>query len=447
MKDLKFRDDLYADVRVERRFTTKITYLNGDVKEMNELDVTRAFIRVFDGNMWYYSSTTNVSDLQNELDSLYAFAKPNPKISENPVVKAFEVNKDKKIVFADDCVDKVALADKAKLVSDVLPMLKGKYVSVAAGAYLDRYSRFFFRSSKGADIEYDYQTCGYSLSVQLADKENNFSNNLSDCKVRFKDIVIEEEKVKDFLKESENFLLHAKPLEKAGVYPVILSPLATGIFAHESFGHKSEADFMLGDETMKKEWAIGKKVGSDILSIVDEGGIRGSGFVPYDDEGTKCSETYLIKNGVLSGRLHSVTTAVELGEKPTGNARAVDCDFEPIVRMTTTHVKSGSATFDELVKGVKHGYFVKGVSHGSGMSTFTIAPTVCYEIVDGKIGDPVKIAVITGDVFKTLSLIDGLSKEYEIMSFVTGGCGKMEQNPLPVGFGGPYMRVKDMGVQ
>ena len=138
---------------------------------------------------------------------------------------------------------------------------------------------------------------------------------------------------------------------------------------------------------------------------------------------------------------------MELGEKPTGNARAVNCDFEPIVRMTTTHVKGGSSTFDELVKGIKHGYFIKDVSHGSGMSTFTIAPTICYEIVDGKIGDPVKIAVITGDVFKTLSLVDGLSKEYEILCFVTGGCGKMEQYPLPVGMGGPYMRVKEMGVQ
>ncbi len=190
MKDLKFRDDLYADVREERRFTTKITYLNGDVKEMNELDVTRAFIRVYDGNMWYYSSTTNVSDLQNELDSLYAFAKPDPKISENPVVKAFEVNKDKKIVFADDCVDKIPLSDKAKLIADVLPMIKGDYVSVVTGIYIDRYSRFNFKSSKGADIEYDYQTSGYSFIVQFADKDNNFRHNFADCKTLFKDLVI-----------------------------------------------------------------------------------------------------------------------------------------------------------------------------------------------------------------------------------------------------------------
>ena len=47
---------------------------------------------------------------------------------------------------------------------------------------------------------------------------------------------------------------------------------------------------MIGDETMMKEWAIGKKVGADNLSIVDTGEILGSGFVPFDDEGTKGKE-------------------------------------------------------------------------------------------------------------------------------------------------------------
>lgn len=102
---------------------------------------------------------------------------------------------------------------------------------------------------------------------------------------------------------------------EAGVYPVILAPVVAGVFAHESFGHKSEADFMLGDETMKKEWALGTKVGADILSIYDSGIDFGRPY-PYDDEGTKATKTYLIKNGVLSGRLHSVSTAAILTNRP-----------------------------------------------------------------------------------------------------------------------------------
>ena len=118
--------------------------------------------------------------------------------------------------------------------------------------------------------------------------------------------------------ELENFLLNARPVQ-AGVFPVILSPTAAGVFAHESFGHKSESDFMLGDENMKKEWTLGKKVGADILSIYDSGEEEGSGYVPFDDEGTRTQKTYLIKNGVLTGRLHSAATAADLEEEVTGN--------------------------------------------------------------------------------------------------------------------------------
>lgn len=219
------------------------------------------------------------------------------------------------------------------------------------------------------------------------------------------------------------------------------------MFAHESFGHKSEADFMLGDETMKKEWEIGKKVGSEQLSILESGTFAGCGYVPYDDEGTKATKTYLIKNGVLTGRLHSAETAAALGENVTGNARAISTEYEPIVRMTTTVIEGGNKTFEELLAGVKRGYFIKTIKHGSGMSVFTIAPNIAYEIENGKIGRPVKISVISGDVFRTLNLIDGLTEKSEILCFVTGGCGKMEQHPLPVGFGAPYVSVSEMKVQ
>ena len=48
---------------------------------------------------------------------------------------------------------------------------------------------------------------------------------------------------------------------------------------------------------------------------------------------------------------------------------------------------------------------------------------------------------------KTLDQIDAVSDQLELLSFVGGGCGKMEQFPLPVGFGGPYVRVKEINVQ
>jgi len=157
--------------------------------------------------------------------------------------------------------------------------------------------------------------------------------------------------------------------------------------------------------------------------------------------------THLIKNGILTGRLHNSDSAADLDENVTGNSRAISFEYEPVVRMTSTYIDKGTKTYEELIAGTKDGIILKDLMHGSGMSTFTIAPTYSYYIKDGKIDKPVRISVVTGNVFEALSDIDGISDKVEMHCFVTGGCGKMGQAPLPVGNGGPYIRVKNMQVQ
>ena len=80
------------------------------------------------------------------------------------------------------------------------------------------------------------------------------------------------------------------------------------------------------------------------------------------------------------------------------------------------------------------------------MSTFTLAPRRSYLIENGKITKRLKISVVSGSVFQTLNDIDAVSDKNEFKSFIIGGCGKFEQQALPVGFGAPYVRVKSMAV-
>ena len=444
---IQFREGFYADIRVEDRSRTVISYKAGVLEEMKTRAERQAFLRVYDGKLWYYASVTDVDHLQKTLDGLYAAATENPRILEDPVVMRFEKNRDTIRSFDACSVRDVPLKDKQELLLSYLPLLAAdRCITMPEAMYLDRSSQFSFLSSLGADISYDYQTCGLALSCSMAEGEKKFTGNWQKGATRFDELQGLEEEIRAAVAEQTVFLRESVPVEP-GKYPVVLSPEAAGVFAHESFGHKSESDFMLSDESMKDEWQLGKKVGSPILSIVEYGGVPGCGFVPYDDEGTKARKNDLIRNGVLAGRLHSAQTAAALNEGLTGNARAVDCTFEPIVRMTTTYIEGGDLDFDQLIAPIEKGYYIKSIRHGSGMSTFTIAPSVAYEIVGGKLGRPVQISVITGSVFETLGLIDGLTKDVELLSFVTGGCGKMEQMNLPVGFGGPYVRVSSMNVQ
>lgn len=444
---IQFRDGFYADVRTEDRSRTTISYQGGVLMDLRVRTEQRAFLRVYDGKLWYYASVTDLAHLQKTLDGLYDAATPNPNILEDPMVRRFERNRDTVLTFMDCSVRDIPTKEKQDLLLSYLPLLsEDSCVTMPQGLYLDRNSLFRFRSSLGADITYDYQTCGVSLSFSMAEGEKKFSDHWQKGATRFGEIQGLEAEIRSAVAEGTNFLRNSVPVTP-GKYPVVLSPQAAGVFAHESFGHKSESDFMLSDESMREEWQLGKAVGSPILSIAEWGEVPGCGYVPYDDEGTKARKNYLIKNGVLAGRLHSAQTAAALGEGLTGNARAIDCTFEPIVRMTTTYIEGGDLDFDQLIAPIQKGYFIKTIRHGSGMSTFTIAPCLAYEIVDGKLGRPVQISVLTGSVFETLGLIDGLTKDVELLSFVTGGCGKMEQMGLPVGFGGPYVRVSSMNVQ
>jgi len=448
----KFHEGIYTDVRIEDVFETWIVVSLGKLDEFKERKYRGAFIRVYDGKKWYYCSTTN-ADIQKEIDDLSKYATANADIGSDPVVKKFKPVKREMMKYPGREVSAVSGADKLELLKSYFPQMeKFKRITLWRANYIDRRRVKNFYSSAGAAIAFDVQRAGFTINFTMAEGDKKLPEGFQKSAADFGGIKNHGEKFAEHLKRCEDFLLNSKPVAP-GKYTVVLAPEPAGIFAHESFGHKSEADFMIGDETMKREWKIGKKVGAEMLSIIDDGVLEdGSAFadgehVPFDDEGTESAKTYLIKNGILAGRLHSVETASMLSEEPTGSGRAINFEFEPIVRMRNTYILPGNKTREELIGEVKEGLYVYKLSHGSGMSTFTIAPSLAYAIRDGRIAEPVRISVITGNVFETLNEIDGLSDKIEISAFVAGGCGKSGQWPLPVGFGGPHVRINNMNVQ
>lgn len=444
---MQFPAGLFTDVRYESVYNTTISFENGQLKQNKTALERGAFIRVFDGSRWYYSATTDLDTIQSEIDALAAMAKPNDGILDHPVVKRLQANRDVCLRYRETDVSKISNEEKVALLSSYLPVLQElDDVQMSMLFYFDTHTEKHIISSLGADVTFDYQRASVVLRYAFGCNGVPFSNQQHAYRETFQELRDLQDSFREKIAADWQYAHNAVPVVP-GVYTCILAPVVTGVFAHESFGHKSESDFMIGDETMRREWALGTRVGSDILNIYDTGIPEGSGYVPYDDEGTKAGKTYLIKDGILTGRLHSAYTAAALEEDVTGNARAMSFEFEPIVRMTSTCIGAGTQTVEELFAGVKEGVYIQDYKHGSGMSTFTIAPNVAYMIRDGKLAEPVRIAVITGNVMETLHKIDGLSSEVELCSSSTGGCGKMEQWPLRVAFGGPYVRVQGISVQ
>lgn len=443
----RFPEGFYTDVREESVHSTMIYIENGVLRQNKTKKERGAIIRLYDGKRWYISSTTDFGRVQAEIDALARMAMPNPGIMEDPVVRQYEANRGENFRYRACDVSGVANDEKQAIARRYYQCLEEfDQLSSRQVTYLDNHTEKHIVSSKGCDVAFDTQNCCVVASYVMIKENMPFYGMKDFYRMRFEELAGHEEEVRAEVRLDLEYNKKAVPV-KPGEYTCILSPSTAGVFAHESFGHKSESDFMVADENMKKEWALGTRVGAELLSIVDTGLEEGSGYVPYDDEGTRAKKTYLVKNGVLSGRLHNAVTAAALEEGLTGNARAVSFEFEPIVRMTATYIEPGRETKEELIAGVQEGVYVDNFMHGSGMSTFTIAPRRAYMIRDGKIAEPVKISVLTGNVMKTLHEIDGLSREFELCSFSMGGCGKMEQYPLRVGFGGPYVRVNHITVQ
>lgn len=442
----RFPKDLYADVRMIEKYSLAIRIQNGEVEQDSVLSNMGALVRVYDGTMWYTASTDNVKEIQQELDNLASVATPNAEIYENPIVKKFQVNRDKICCFDEE-------KDLRKVTRKQWMELLDKYAAICTREEISEisawhagvacnYVRKSFYSCKGAEIIQDSQQCmlgvGFDFNV----------NGIPSCggkiynKYFMEELLNHEEEIIQERDRCLHFARNAVQLEP-GEYTCVLAPNATAMFVHESFGHKSEADFVLNDKTLQEEWTMGKKVGSEKVSICDRGDLQKHGYTPYDDEGTKAEGIWLMKKGVLTGRLHDANSAAILGEELTGNARAQGYSNTPLVQMTNTFMEAGDDDPQEMIKGVKDGIYIYDVKYGTGQATFTIKPGIAYRIRNGEICEPVRINVLTGSVFQALFDIDAVGTDYEL--FDTYTCGKGGQT-VDVSAGGPSIRVKKLTV-
>ena len=128
-----FPKGLYTDVRIEHVFSTNVRYLKRDLKDCKEQKHSAAFVRVYDGEMWYYASTTDLAGIQGEINSLTAMAKANPNLANNEIYKRLNGHKDVVMTYVGNEVSNVTLDKKIALLEGVMPHLeKNEYTMLWA---------------------------------------------------------------------------------------------------------------------------------------------------------------------------------------------------------------------------------------------------------------------------------------------------------------------------
>ncbi len=233
----------------------------------------------------------------------------------------------------------------------------------------------------------------------------------------------------------------------AGEMEVVLGPGWPGILLHEAVGHGLEADFnRKGISAFSGR--IGKKVASDLCTVVDDGTIPSRrGSLNVDDEGEPTRKNVLIENGTLCGYLQDKISADQMKTTRTGNGRRESYEHIPMPRMTNTYMLAGQDDPQEIVRSVRHGLYA--VHFGGGQvditsGKFVFSASEAYLIEDGKITAPVRGATLIGDGPTVLTNVTAVGNDLQLDPGI-GTCGKDGQS-VPVGVGIPTIKISRLTV-
>lgn len=199
--------------------------------------------------------------------------------------------------------------------------------------------------------------------------------------------------------------LKAKTVEP-GKYDLVLDPSHLWLTIHESVGHPTELDRVLGYEanfagtsflTLDK-WESKKfNFGSKIVNFVaDKEQVGSLGAVGYDDEGVKCGKWDLIKDGILIDYQVIRDQAHILGLSASrGCCYADNWSSVQFQRMPNVSLQPGTEkrSVDDIIKGVEKGIYIIGdgsFSIDQQRYNFQFGGQLFYEIKNGKIAGMLK---------------------------------------------------------
>ena len=423
----------YCDVRIGRYLNQFITTRDLNVENVVNTESAGVGVRVICNGAYGFAATSDMSpdSVAAAARQAVAIAKANAKLQVEPVrlapVKgvgevswATPIKKDWRNVPIKEKADLLIAANKAGLdggasfmQSLMFQVNQQKYFASTDGSYIDQdvhrmWMPVFatavdkatnkFRSRQGLStpvgMGYEYLDANPKDKIKAAGGVATLYKNSYD--------LIEDARA---CGRDAKQKLTAKSVEP-GKYDLVLSPEHMYLTIHESVGHPTELDRVLGYEanyagtsfaTLDK-WESKKfKYGSERVNIIADKVVPGSlGAVGYDDEGVKCKKWDIIKDGILVNYQATRDQAHIIGEKEShGCSYADSWSSVQFQRMPNISLAAGKKKLspDQMVADVKKGIYIVGAGSFSidqQRYNFQFGGQLFFEIKDGKIGAPLE---------------------------------------------------------
>jgi len=447
----------YAEARVENHSTESFILKNGVLDALSVSDDFGIGVRVLVGGSLGFAATNRLTkdEVRATVDDAVRIAKavkrrtPIEFVQEKAVKADWKVREDEKVADV-DIEDKLeaVLQIERELVDTKIPLparffqastnrLK-KYFTNSEGSKITSYSPrirlyYFLTAVKDGDVEQTYRNYGWSGGWEALEEWDALNKVLAEARSL-------EKSLKEGKKSPE------------GKWDLICGPQVSGIASHESCGHPTEADRILGREASQAGKSfitpdmIGEKVGSPEVNVCDDPTLKNAiAYYEYDDEGVKARRRYLYKEGKIHEFLQNRETAAKLQTRSNGAARATTYAVEAIPRMANTFVEPKDWSLEEMLEDVKRGIYMKSFMEWNiddKRYNQKYVGREAYLIEDGEVTAPVRKTVLELTTPAFWSAVDAVGKDLE---FEAGFCGKSDpMQALDASMGGPHMRLRDV---
>jgi TldD protein len=397
----------YADARAVLRRSQSVTTKNGNVEAVSDLETEGIGVRVLVDGSWGFAGIGTLTGETAREAALRAcaFARaagggdrklaplgPQTGTFESAVeIDPFSISLDEKIDFCLDAERELARPE----------------VKVAEAFVHAQREHKVLVSSDAVDVEQELVECGAGIDAtavgdgmtQIRSYPSAYGGLTEQAGWEYVlGLRLAEEAPR--VGEQAAALLKA-PECPSGVMDVVIDAEQLALQLHESVGHPTELDRVLGFEAayagtsfLHPEDLGSLRYGSEHMNVTaDPTTPRGLGTFAFDDEGVPARPQPIVREGVLVGW----TGSREVGF--AGSMRADGWARMPLVRMTNFHLEPGDATLEELIAGVERGIYLetnKSWSIDDKRLNFQFGTQVAWEIVDGRLGRMVRDATYTG---------------------------------------------------
>ena len=458
----------YADCRVVARAVQSLTVRNGSVNNVTEFEDEGCGVRVLVDGAWGFCGTQRTDGpgldeaarLAVRMARAAAASNPAPVVlAPTPAVTATyttPVDIDPFAVSLDRKIEMLLAADEGMTVAGITTRLG------SLGAV--RHQQFF-ASSEGSRIEQTIIETGGGLDatatspdeVQSRSYPNSFGRQQLtagwEC-IDEMDLPGNAQRVA----EEAVALLHAAPCP-SGPMTLILDATQAALQVHESCGHPTELDRVLGYEAAYAGTSFlmpamrgSFRYGSEHVTITaDATAPRGLGTFGFDDEGVAAQRTVLIDQGRFTGYLTSRETASQFGESSGGTVRAESWNRLPLIRMTNINLEPGSSSLEEMIAGTEHGVYLetnRSWSIDDRRLNFQFGTQQGWEIRDGRRIRLVRNPLYSGNTPQFWNSCDAVGGVAEWSMYGVINCGKGQPGQLMhVGHGAAPCRFRDVEVR